>query len=135
MQALTGGQAQRRSPTDQGLNQLETDKMNPQTGWDYNPALSHDKMLKDLVEAKIANIPTPSNWFKNTLREQMAKKLAVVESSTFEKQMIDKTTMTNWKELNLPSAKELLKTLELPESPALINRANNHQEALELLRN
>ncbi len=135
LQALTGGQAQRRSPTDQGLNQLETDKMNPQTGWDYNPALSHDKMLKDLVEAKIANIPTPSNWFKNTLREQMAKKLAVVESSTFEKQMIDKTTMTNWKELNLPSAKELLKTLELPESPALINRANNHQEALELLRN
>jgi hypothetical protein len=41
-------------------------------------------MLKDLVEAKIANIPTPNNWFKNTLREQMAKKLAelspVVES-------------------------------------------------------
>jgi SPP1 gp7 family putative phage head morphogenesis protein len=61
LQALTGEQASKRSQNGMGLNQLETDKMNPQTGWDYNPALSHDKMLKDLVEAKIANIPTPNN--------------------------------------------------------------------------
>jgi hypothetical protein len=43
--------------------------------------------------------------------------------------------MTDLQKLALPSAKELLKTIELAESPALIERADNHQAALELLRN
>lgn len=43
--------------------------------------------------------------------------------------------MTDWQKLALPSAKELLKTVELAKSPALIERADNHQAALELLRN
>jgi SPP1 gp7 family putative phage head morphogenesis protein len=75
LQALTESQAQKRSPAGVGLNQVESTDMNPQKGWDYNPAESHDTMLKDLVEEKIAKIPMTSNWFKNTLREQMAKKL------------------------------------------------------------
>ena len=97
LQALTESQAQKRSPAGVGLNQVESDLMNPQTGWDYNPAASHDAMLKGLVKEKIAKLPQASNWFKKTLSEQVAKKMAelspMVESSVFEKQMIDKVAM------------------------------------------
>ena len=83
--SLTEKEAQKRSPPMVGLNQPESPQMQPQKGWDYNPALSHGKVLTDLVETKIAALPNASNWFKNTLREQVAKKLEgllpVVESS------------------------------------------------------
>lgn len=94
LQALTESQAQKRSPAGEGFNKAESPDMNPQKGWDYNPAASHDKMLGNLLEQKIANLPKASNWFKSTLREQVAKKLAqqagMVEPSTFERQMIDR---------------------------------------------
>jgi hypothetical protein len=42
--------------------------------------------------------------------------------------------MTDWQKLALPSAKELLKTIELMQAPKVINIANNEQEALDILR-
>jgi SPP1 gp7 family putative phage head morphogenesis protein len=83
--SLTEKEAQKRSPPMVGLNQPLSPQMQPQSGWDYNPALSHGKVLNDLLETKIAKLPKASNWFKKTVREQAAKKidelLGVVEST------------------------------------------------------
>jgi SPP1 gp7 family putative phage head morphogenesis protein len=57
LQALTESQAQKRSPAGVGLNQVESADMNPQKGWDYNPAVSHDAILKDLIKQKIERLP------------------------------------------------------------------------------
>lgn len=82
--SLTEKEAQKRSPAMLGLNQPESPDMQPQKGWDYNPALSHQTQMSQLLERKISAMPNASNWFKNTVREQVAKKLegllSVVES-------------------------------------------------------
>lgn len=82
--SLTAKEAQKRSPAMVGLNQPQSPDMQPQKGWDYNPALSHQQQMSSLLEKKISAMPNASNWFKNTVREQAAKKLAgvldVVES-------------------------------------------------------
>ena len=92
--SLTEKEAQKRSPAMVGLNQPESPEMQPQKGWDYNPALSHQQQMSSLLEKKISAMPNASNWFKNTVREQVAKKfesvLPVVELPTFEQQMIEK---------------------------------------------
>jgi SPP1 gp7 family putative phage head morphogenesis protein len=95
--SLTEKEAQKRSPAMVGLNQPESPEMQPQKGWDYNPALSHQAQMSSLLEKKISAMPNASNWFKNTVREQATKKLegllGVVESPTFEQQMIEKAMM------------------------------------------
>lgn len=82
--SLTAKDAQKRSPPMVGLNQPESPEMQPQKGWDYNPALSHQQQMSSLLDKKISAMPNASNWFKNTVREQAAKKLEgllpVVES-------------------------------------------------------
>ena len=102
-------------------------------GWDYHVGSDLTTGIEKAVAERNAN-ERIARQLKAALNEKLAKAEQVLKSEA-EKQIAKQTTMTDWKELNLPSAKELLKTLELPESPALINRANNHQEALELLRN
>lgn len=107
--SLTEKEAQKRSPPMVGLNQPISPDMQPQKGWDYNPALSHQKQMTDLAKAKIEKLPVGT--LQNKAISDMAKIEQVVKSS---KNKIVETpkNMTDWKELNLPSAKELLKTLE-----------------------
>ena len=57
LQSLTEKEAQKRSPTGQGINREESAQMQPQTGWDFNPALSHKQEMKDLAKAKIEKLP------------------------------------------------------------------------------
>lgn len=79
--SLTEKEAQKRSPEMVGLNQPESPQMQPQKGWDYNPALSHQQQMIDLLDKKIESIPNASNWFKNTIREQItAKVLSIIET-------------------------------------------------------
>ncbi len=78
--SLSEKQAQERSKNGTGLNKQVTSAMNPDKGWDYNPATAHDEMLTNLVDTKISKLPV-SNWFKQTLVEQKAKKLAEIQKT------------------------------------------------------
>lgn len=68
--SLTEKEAQKRSPPMVGLNQPLSPQMQPQNGWDYNPALSHGKVLDDLLEAKITKLP---NVIKSTAENKLKK--------------------------------------------------------------
>jgi SPP1 gp7 family putative phage head morphogenesis protein len=114
--ALTDSQAQKRSVNGKGLNQqpiLENGQPAlPDKDWDYdktNRMAGVEKAIKD----------KPQSLLKSELEKRLAEPPKI---------------MTDWKELNLPSAKELHKTIELMQAPEVINIANNELEALDILR-
>ena len=90
LQSLTEKEAQKRSPAMVGLNQPISPQMQPQKGWDYNPATSHQKQMTDLLKAKTEKMP---KVIQQKSVENLAKIKQVIESPTFEQQMIDKAMM------------------------------------------
>ena len=130
--SLNAKQAAERSKNGTGLNQKVTPDMKPDKGWDYNVGEDLTAGIERAVEQRLAD-ERIARQLKSALKSQIADTAKVVESQIV-KDTIEKTTMTDWKELSLPSAKELLKSLELIQAPEVINIANNEQEALEILR-
>lgn len=80
--SLTAKEAQKRSPAMVGLNQPKSPDMQPQKGWDYNPALSHQKQMTDLAKAKIEKLPVGT--LQNKAVSELAKIEQVVESTAIE---------------------------------------------------
>jgi hypothetical protein len=127
--SLTEKEAQKRSPAGEGFNKAESPDMKPQKGWDYNPAQSHGKVLNDLLETKIANLPKASNWFKNTLREQAAKKLEgllPVAESQVEKQITDEVMTLEKLPPNLTENEYLSAFNEIAKSPITVEIVNKN---------
>lgn len=89
LQALTESQAQKRSPEMVGLNQPESPDMEPQKGWNYNAALSHQAQMKDLALEKIAKLPP---MLKSQAENILADKVT----------MIDKKAFADWIEMIAP---------------------------------
>lgn len=93
LQALTESQAQRRSPNGTGLNQPETPEMQPQKGWDYNAAQSHQTQMTDLAKAKIEKLPPV---IKSKAEKILADKATMIDKQAFA-DYVEKVTYKDYK--------------------------------------
>jgi hypothetical protein len=76
-----------------GLNQPESPEMQPQAGWDYNPALSHQQQMTDLAKAKIEKFPPV---IKSKAEKILADNATMIDKQAFA-DFVEKVTPEDYK--------------------------------------